>query len=76
MRSFHNPGGRLISGHPCGLDEFPSGLPRKYPDQREQLWLFRRYDSFSCLGDDPVSGQGATSGTNFTRSSEPASWMA
>ena len=24
----------------------------------------------------PVSGQGARAGTNFTRSSEPASWMA
>jgi hypothetical protein len=38
--------------------------------------LLLRVEDLCCLRNDSVSGQGATSGTNFTRSSEPASWMA
>lgn len=45
------------------------------PRCRRSTSTYLRNPSFTSC-DDPVSAQGAKSGTNFTRSSEPASWIA
>ena len=63
-------------GVPPANDRVPINFSMYAAVDRKYSWLFRRYDNFSCLRDDPVSGQGARSGTSFTRSSEPASWIA